>query len=381
MPFFRRHKEVGSSCNYPVTHYLRIKIGASGAVSSFFTGGSGWVTSVALGTTGRYTVTVADTAPFYVAAIHPSYHKASATAGVVNVSYEPGTYTKNGSTFVTTFVIQCSADTAANNTTQVATNPGNGSEIHLTLVEAYNTALRPVPQRLTMPTTPVNDQVNETGLIQRAQAYADMEGDFVKPRQWLQSVNYWHKRLSMKIARLGYPLNQVDVSIPLNGSIDYLVPEPLAFVGLFFVRTDGTFKKLERLNPVQYRTNNPSTNGDPSYYHIRRAGNNCIFNFYPNPPSGTVVAMTIPHPEQLTLNDSVTYPLGFEEYIVVNMAMFALGKEESSIPSSLVNTLQEVTAHIEDSVTSYLMTDGARIRNIHEDNYPSWCDPTTWVFM
>lgn len=231
-----------------------------------------------------------------------------------------------------------------------------------------------------MPTTPVNDPVNETGLIQRAAAYADMQDDFVKPKQWLQSANYWHKRLSVKIARLGYPINQVDVSITLNGSVDYSVPEPLAFVALFFVRSDGSYKKLERLNPVQRRTSNPPTTGDPKYFHIRRVGNNCIFNFYPNPTSGTVVAATVPHPDTLTLASSVSYPLGFEEFIVVNMAIFALGKEETINPR-LEATLQEVTAHIEDSVTSYMLSDGARIRDVNKDDINAWADPTSWIFF
>lgn len=140
----KRNKEVGTVASHPVFHFIRIKIGAAGAVSSTFQGGGLSISSVALGTTGLYTLTFAPPAPFYPIVMDPKYHKPLATSPRINVSYVPGSWTVSAAGVVT-MQIQCTGDTAANNTAQVAANPTSGSEIHMTLVECYNTAVRPRP--------------------------------------------------------------------------------------------------------------------------------------------------------------------------------------------------------------------------------------------
>lgn len=221
-------------------------------------------------------------------------------------------------------------------------------------------------------------------LIDRAVAAADMHDNFVTEAQWLLWANQYHQELSVMIAQLGVPYFQYDESISCDGSTQYTIAEPLAIVAVYRVRNDGSYYKLSPRNSVQKVTVAPHS-GEPKFFSFSRSGNNIALNFYPNPASGTIMVRCIQYPTHLVLDnpggsdyDSVTYPLGWEQYIVLNMAISALAKEETMNPE-LKSQLSRTELHINTSAVNYMLTDVQKIRDHNEDNWNSRDDRWIWI--
>ncbi len=227
-------------------------------------------------------------------------------------------------------------------------------------------------------------QVMVSELISRAVAAADMTDDFVSQAQWLYWANVADKKLAVKVAQLGVPYNQYDEVITLNGSFEYTVAEPLAVVGFYFVQSDGRLRKLKTVHNsqrVNYTTT--SANGDPTECKVRRSGANILVTFYPVPTSGSVVMRAIEYPDKLVYSapaagesDSVNYPLGWEEYIVLQMAKSALAKEETIHPL-IESSIKECDMFISESASNYLLTDLPKILDTSQNNfeYADWFWP------
>jgi len=221
-----------------------------------------------------------------------------------------------------------------------------------------------------------------TDLIARAQAASDQHDNFVTRTQWLYWINYFNKELAVMVAQLGYPYHQYDESIALTGALEYtVVEEPLAILGFYFVEDDGRLRKLKIMNPVEKRRLGNQMSGDPERVVVMRNTNNDLtIQFQPVPTSGTVTMLAIEMPAELTISDSVKYPLGWEEYIVLKAARRALAKEETINPL-IMSDIQEVVEHIKMSAANYIMASCPTIRNIKEENENLFDGPDSWFWL
>lgn len=215
-------------------------------------------------------------------------------------------------------------------------------------------------------------------LIARAQASSDQEDEFVTRTQWLYWVNLFNKQLAVMVAQLGYPYHQYDETISLNGSLEYTIDEPLALLGAYYVESDGRLRRLKLMNPVQARQIGNYQAGEPRRYVVHRnTDNDLTFQFQPVPTSGSVLIQAIQMPAELVYADSVKYPLGWEEFIVLNMARNALAKEETINPL-IESQLRDIKEHIQVSAANYIMASAPTIRNVKDENY--WED-SEWLWV
>ena len=118
----------------PSTGYLIVPIGATGAVGTLqqFKGNS--VKSVTRNSAGNYTVVFNPPSLFMRPFILAQIHKAAVDDANVSISYDVGSYAvaANGETSIILF---CSGVTALADTTVIAADPVDGSEIHLSWME------------------------------------------------------------------------------------------------------------------------------------------------------------------------------------------------------------------------------------------------------
>lgn len=227
--------------------------------------------------------------------------------------------------------------------------------------------------------------VTVQSLIDRAITTADMHDNFVDNAEWLVWANQYYKELCVMIAQQGVPYLQYDEAVTCTGATEYTITEPLAVMAVYRYRSDGSYFKLKPRDSVQKVMVPTSNPGEPTHFYIRRdtAANTLRLQFYPNPTSGTVFVRAIEYPKNLVLTgaggdnaDTIYLPLGWEEYIVLKMALAALDKEETINPR-LDRRLAETIEHIEFSGRKYILNDVQKIRDWREDN---WSD-TEWLWM
>lgn len=225
-----------------------------------------------------------------------------------------------------------------------------------------------------MPTTTV------ANLILRAAAAADMEDNFVTETQWLYWANVENQKLAVRIAQMGCPYHENDETIALTGASQYTFTEPLAILGVYFVESDSSYRRLKMANPVQHQGAPNRLVGDPEEFHIlKNTDNDVTIRLYPNPASGYILVKQIDQPATLTIASSVKYPLGWEERIVLGMAERALAKEETYNPM-IAGQIKDIEAHIEDSARNYMPADNPVIRNVRYDNSSVFSD-TSWLWF
>lgn len=173
-------------------------------------------------------------------------------------------------------------------------------------------------------------------IIDRAAAAADMSDDFVSQSTWLAWLNVARQELTIKMARSGMvPWGMVTQSAinPTTGFITISF-EFLALVAVVEVDSSGRFRHLKSSNFVDMARQVDGTTapivGPATQYSLTDDEGNTLLRLYPRPTSGTYLYYYLKAPLTITsVADSMTYPLGLEEYIVLRMARKALIKEES----------------------------------------------------
>ena len=230
-------------------------------------------------------------------------------------------------------------------------------------------------------------------LIERAQAAADMHDDFVTQTQWLRWATVENDALAVKVAQLGYVLNESFTDITITGADSYPIDEPLAVVGVYEITTNNLLRRVHSVNPFDgHRQTTNTIIGPARQFSFRRStssGNTTILmNMFPNPTSGTYRVYVIPHPAALTsVSGSVDYPLGWEERVVLGMARRALAKEESDT-GPISEQIRQVDSDIEAAVWSRLLGDSPSVRNVDSvergwiSPYPyPWPPVSEWHFI
>jgi hypothetical protein len=224
-------------------------------------------------------------------------------------------------------------------------------------------------------------------LIDRAKAAADMHDDFVTDAQWIAWLNVEVPALETYLARAGYVLRESFHSFDANSSpTGYVIPTPLAIVGVYHVTDSvGRLRRLRAADPLVRMRQFPGLvdAGDATEFYAQSAGDNVVLYLYPAPSSGTYVTFYVPAPATLTtVASTVSYPLGWEERLVLRLARRARMKEETGT-SEIDAALREVDQQIDEAVWSRLLAQTPAVRNVdavERDSLDRWPPVSSWFF-
>jgi hypothetical protein len=207
-------------------------------------------------------------------------------------------------------------------------------------------------------------------------AAADMHDTFVTPTQWMDWATQEHRALTISLAQSSWTQNLLTTTVTIDSADLGLIPipEPLAVVCVHHAGPQGT-RPLTHTNAVDLlRLVNPSApEGNASHFGVTYDpdASQYTVRLVPQPRSGDQYTITyVPLPKTLVLGtpgageaNSVGYPLGFEERIVLGMARRALIKEESDT-MALERLIKEEDARIERAIWGFVMSQVPTIRNV-----------------
>lgn len=203
------------------------------------------------------------------------------------------------------------------------------------------------------------------------------DGPFT-PRQWMFWATQENIALSIFLARAGWTKNVKTQTITVTGAeagAFVLTENPLAIVAIHQVGTDGRVRRIKVNNAVDFlhqTVSSTATQGNPSEFRVVWDQDNDQYqvNFFPQPTAGMQFLVSyIPHPLKLIVGtpatgeaNSVKYPLGFEEWIVLKLGVRAL-KTEDSDPSGLLDEFKQCSSFIEQAAWDAVFAD-AKVRNV-----------------
>ena len=223
-----------------------------------------------------------------------------------------------------------------------------------------------------------------------------MHDGFMTPAQAMYWASQEHLSLSLFLARSGWTQNVSTQTITVDGTEDgafELTAAPLAVVAVHQLRS-GRYRPVAYNNYVDFQRQpaGGQVTGDPTEWHLvwDASEDTHLLHFYPEPPSGTVLVVSyIAEPDRLTLDDapaegyanSVNYPMGWEERIVLGMARRALAKEESDT-SDIRAQISECDQRIEEACWNRVLAESPTVRNVDPGRqYRTYPPPTQWVFV
>lgn len=247
--------------------------------------------------------------------------------------------------------------------------------------------------------------VSVTDLIARVRFGVDADGSAVDP-QWvtdaviLRELNVVRPRLDAMVARAGHGLYEL---ITITGGTDVdefvldptgIAPDVLAIVGVW-IEDVGDYRQLRRADPnLLYESTYDLTPGFATKYYLRHESNGDI-NIVVRPvnSSGTIAVKFVPAPLILvtaspvagTSTDSVRYPEGWEEWLVLEVQRVLDTREES------LNTVREqrkveIEREIDKAATDRLWAQGPTVRDVRgavdSINSPFInFDPESWYWL
>lgn len=235
-------------------------------------------------------------------------------------------------------------------------------------------------------------------LYNRAAAAADMHDGFVTPAQSMYWASQENLNLALFLARSGWIQNVLTTTLTVDGTeagVFDLDVSPLAIVAVHHVR-GGVYRQLKHNNAIDFLRQTPGSGpvtGDPTEYRVtwNQADDLLSLSFYPEPQSGTTIVVSyIPEPDRLTLSDnpddgyanSVNYPMGWEERIVLGMARRALEKEESD-STPVLRQIRECESYIEEACWNRALAESPTIRNVDRRSRETFAYPpaSQWIFF
>ena len=202
-------------------------------------------------------------------------------------------------------------------------------------------------------------------IVRRAKSKADMHDDFISPQEWIDRFNASKMKFERMRVTKGYISNNIMELITITGALSYAIPDPLAILAIFEL-------DAQRFRPVEF--------ADPIYGGLRRGvgqlgpaveariyqNTNGIttVEFYPTPQVGNNYGVIlVEEPSRATdMDDTINVPNGWEEWIVCDMAIDALAKEESE-NDALNMLMMKVESFVEDSVSTRIFAN-AKVRNV-----------------
>jgi hypothetical protein len=203
----------------------------------------------------------------------------------------------------------------------------------------------------------------------RIRQRADLVGsDFVTDTELNDLINTAYKELYAHLVAKSLNRTETSYAVPITGAASYALPADFySLIGVY--RTEG----LDKLRLTRYSdTFQPSTRtGDACEYRV--VGSNLAL--HPVPTGGTYTLVYIPvAPVLATDADTVNGVLGWEEFIVLDVAICCLEKEESDT-SKLEYKRDRILKRIADEANAIEFTETVRIRNTRDDS--SFTDPAS----
>lgn len=229
--------------------------------------------------------------------------------------------------------------------------------------------------------------VTTAELVERAKAAADMHDAFVTLKQWMYWASQERMALDLFLARSGWTQDFEAYSYTVTGSEagSFVIPVDLmAIVAVHEVTSNYQVRRLKLRDPATFLHNLPGssiTQGHSIEYRVKRVGDRVTLSLYPEPLAGEQYLITyVPHSLRLTLDavpaagyaNTVAYPMGWEERIVLGMARRAMDKEESD-STAIQRQMVEMNSNIEALCWDRVSGDGPSVINRDMDTY-GWTD-------
>lgn len=225
-------------------------------------------------------------------------------------------------------------------------------------------------------------------LIERARSAADMRDNFVTSTEWLRWLNVERYLLDVFLARNGVLTQQNTATVTANGAASYTITAPMAVLGVYEYK-NSRYRRLKAADAIDgaHRQSDITGNTANFYSLLTTSGSEDLqLILYPNPSSGTYKVSTIAQPTALTLTtDTVTYPMGWEERLVLGLARRALAKEESPT-DNVSRQINEIERHIEESAWDRVYASNQAVRNVDKvergwSSHPTYPDPSLWYWI
>lgn len=211
-------------------------------------------------------------------------------------------------------------------------------------------------------------------IIDRAAAQADMRDGFVAATEWVDWYNVESRALELFMARNGWIQNLVTSVSDSSSPYTITLPDyTLAVMGVYEVR-DGRYRPLRFRSQADIRRG--SDTGPAMEYSVTMddGSDDLTVNLYPAPTTGTYTALCfagrepVPNDDDIDLEGTdVQWPLGFEERIVLGMALKALTKEESDT-RPVEKLLEREDQRIEEFCWSRQIAEAPTVRNTDRVN-------------
>lgn len=246
-----------------------------------------------------------------------------------------------------------------------------------------------------------------TTLVARAKAIADMHDNFVTPTEWLNWFNQENYALRLYLARCGWvqevltsscsittatessnvwdvttagstvTLSSTTPGFSFQPEIASVTTHPMAIICVHESRDNG-LRQLRYNNAIDILRQLPgsslNTGSAREFRLVTNSNGHLHFNFFPTPLAGDVYIVSwIPEPTAADdLADTVSYPMGWEERIVLGMARRALIKEESD-PGRVEQMMAQMESQIEELCWSRVLGENPSVRNVDQRIY-GWTD-------
>lgn len=228
-------------------------------------------------------------------------------------------------------------------------------------------------------------------LVERAKAAADMHDNFVTPRQWMYWASQERMALDLFIARAGWTQALETTTITVTGSeAGAFTPTTdngvMAIVAVHQSTASGV-RRLNYADPATFLRVTPggTQRGEAQEYRCKWSGDTLVLNFFPEPATGETYLVTyLPHPLRLTLDaspasgyaNSVSYPMGWEERIILGLARRALQKEEADT-RAIAAEIAAMDQQIEELCWSRVTTEPPVVVNT-DGHKRAWGDRLTY---
>lgn len=189
------------------------------------------------------------------------------------------------------------------------------------------------------------------------QEYSDSE--FVTDAELTQLINTSYNELYGLLIRHSLHRTETVQTITANGAASYALPtDRFAILGVF--RIDGTATKSFLARHDHRKRPDTAVKSPAATYRV--IGGN--IEFIPVPASGTYEVVYVPIPGTLVDDaDELDGVLGWEEYVVVDVAIRVLMKEESDV-TDLKGERDRLHARIVDEANHAEMSEGLVVANV-----------------
>ncbi len=185
---------------------------------------------------------------------------------------------------------------------------------------------------------------------------------FVTDSELTGLVNVSYSELYGELVRAGLHMSESVQTVTATGASTYALNSDLfAVIGVF--RVDGTHRSRLVRHSVRHRPDT-SVKGPASSYRVIGT----TVTFHPLPVSGTYEVVYVPVPGTLSADaDTVEGILGWEEYLVLDVSIKVLDKEETDA-RHLRAERERLLARIRDEAALEEMSEGSYIDNVRSRN-------------